>query len=70
MVIFLVATIPAGIYWLKVNNRNTSTKCETCSKLTIKTPEQCHSRGSGVFIVNFEHIPHLVLVFLFLSLSM
>ena len=24
-------------------------------------------RGSGVFIVNFEHIPHLVLVFLLLT---
>ena len=24
----------------KVNNRNTRTRCEICSKLTIKTPEQ------------------------------
>ena len=32
------------------------------SKLTIKTPEQRHWRRSGVFIVNFEHISHLVLV--------
>ena len=30
------STNPAGIYLLKVNTR---TKCETCSKLTIKTPE-------------------------------
>ena len=29
---------PAGIYLLKVNNRNTRTRCEICSKLTIKTP--------------------------------
>ena len=35
----------------------------TCSKLTIKAPEQRHCRRSGVFIVNFEHISHLVLVF-------
>ena len=27
---------PAGIYHLKVNNRNTITRCEICSKLTIK----------------------------------
>ena len=27
---------PAGIYLLKVNNRNTRTRCEICSKLTIK----------------------------------
>ena len=29
----------AGIYLLKVNNRNTRTKCEIHSKLTIKTPK-------------------------------
>ena len=27
---------PVGIYMLKVNNRNTRTKCEICSELTIK----------------------------------
>ena len=32
--------IPAGIYLLKVNKRNTRTRCEICSKLTIKTPER------------------------------
>ena len=31
---------PAGIYLLKVNNRNTRTRCEIYSKLTIKTPER------------------------------
>ena len=35
-------TVPAGIYLLKVNNRNTRTRCEICSKLTIKTPERRH----------------------------
>ena len=29
--------IPAGIFLFKVNNRNTRTRCEICSKLTIKT---------------------------------
>ena len=57
---------PAGVYLLKVNNRNTRTRCEICSKLTIKTPEQRHWRRSDVFIVNYEHISHLVLVFLLL----
>ena len=60
---------PAGIYLLKVNNRNTRTRCEICSKLTINTPERRHWRRSGVFIVNFEHISHLVLVFLLLTLN-
>ena len=43
-------TYPAGNYMFKVNNGNTRTKCEICSKLTIKTP------GSSVSIVNFEHV--------------
>ena len=44
-------TFLAGIYLLKVNKRNTRTRC------------------SGIFVVNFEHISHLVLVFLLLPLS-
>ena len=61
---------PVGIYLLKVNNKNTRTRYETLSKLTIKTPEWRHWRRSGVFIVNFEHISNLVLVFLLLTLNM
>ena len=34
------STNPAGNYMFKVNNRNTKTRCEICSKLTIKTPER------------------------------
>ena len=30
----------ANIYLFKVNNRNTRKKCNICSKVTIKTPEQ------------------------------
>ena len=33
---------PAGIYLLKVNNRNTRTRRKICSKLTIKIPERRH----------------------------
>ena len=46
------------------SNRNTRTRCKLFSKLTIKIPE----RRSGVFIVNFEHISH-ILVFLLLTLN-
>ena len=60
---------PAGIYLLKVNDRNSRTRCEICSKLTIKIPERRQWRRSGIFIVNFEHILHLVLVFLLLTLN-
>ena len=48
----------------------------TCSKLTIETLEkglkyaQSQRRRSGVFTVNFEHISHLVLMFLLSTLSM
>ena len=35
---------PAGLYLLKVNNRNTKAKYNICSKLTIKTTEQCQRR--------------------------
>ena len=58
----VVHLYPVGIYLLKVNNRNFKTSCEICSKLTIKM--------SGVFIVNFEHVSHLVLVSLLLTLNM
>ena len=33
-------TLSAGIYLLKFNNRNTRTRCEICSKLTMKTLER------------------------------
>ena len=55
---------------LKVKNRNTGTRYEICSMLTIKTPEQRQWCRSDVFIVNFEHISHLVRVFLLLTLDM
>ena len=63
-------THPAGISLLKVNNGNTRKISEICSKLTINTPEQRQWHHSSVFIVNFEHISHLVLLFLLLTLDM
>ena len=64
------ASFLAVMYMLEVNNRNTRARCEICSMLTRKTPERRHCLRSGVFIVNFEHISHLVLVFLLLTLNM
>ena len=47
---------PTGNYMLKVNNGNTRTRCEICSKLTIKTPESHHCRRSGVLLtLNIFH---------------
>ena len=57
----------ACIYLLKVNNRNART---ICSKLTIKTLERWHWSRSSVFIANFEHVSHIVLAFLLLTLNM
>ena len=54
----------AGNYMFKVNNKNARTRCEISSKLTIKIPV-----SFWYFIVNFEHISHLVLVVLLLTLS-
>ena len=65
----LSVKVPVGIYLFKFNKRNTRKRCEICSKLIIKTPERRHWRRSSVFIVNFEHISHPVLVFLLLTLS-
>ena len=62
--------LPVGIYLLKVNNINTRTSCEICSKLTINIPERCHWLRYGIFIANFENISQFVLVFLLLTLNM
>ena len=56
----------------KVNNITQLTF--TCSKskiakLTLKTPERRHWRRSGIFVVNFERISLLFLVFLLLTLD-
>ena len=51
----------------EVNNRNTRTRCEIRSELTIKTPER-RRRRSSVIIVNFERIG-VVLVTLLLTLN-
>ena len=50
-------------------NRNTTKRCEICSKLTIKTPVRRQWRCSGIFIVNFEYISHLFLVILLMTLN-
>ena len=61
--------LPAGNYMFKVNNRNTRTRCEICSKLTKNISKRRHWRRSGMFNFNFEHISQLVLMFLLLTLS-
>ena len=60
---------PAKIYLFKFNNKNSRKRCEICSKLTIKTPENVIEVVLLFFCVNFEYISHLFLVFLLLTLK-
>ena len=60
------------MYLFKVNNitlEKDATYIQLTIKLTIKKPERCQWRRSGIFIVNFEHISHIFLVFLLLTLK-
>ena len=50
----------------KVNNITGTKRYEICLKLTTKTYER---HNFGVFITNFEHIAHLFVVFLSLTLN-
>ena len=47
---------PTSSYLFKVNRGNTRAVHEICSKLKIKTPEQCQWHSSMFLISNFEHI--------------
>ena len=60
---------PANINLFKTENRNSRKRCKIYSKLKIKTPTRRQRRRPGVFIVDFEHILRLFLVFLFLALN-
>ena len=69
-VIGLNWSIPVGSYIFKVNSRSIGTRCEICSKLTIKTAKRHHCvvlmsllltlnifhTLSSVSIVNFEQV--------------
>ena len=61
--------LPVKIYLFKVINGNTRKRRENCLKFnTQSTPDRCQWHRSYVFIVNFEHILQLLLVFLLLTL--
>ena len=65
----LIEAIQPAITCSKLTKETLEQRCEISSKLTMKTPERRHWCRSIVFIFNFEHISHLVLVFLSLTLS-
>ena len=65
----LYQTFPANIYVLKVNNRNTRKRCEICSKLTIKTPENVIDVVLLFLLLTWNMFRTFFLVFLLLNLS-
>ena len=73
---------PGTGFWLKVNEvfqenkclhkvskRNILKRCEIFLKAARKTPKWRQWHRFDVFIVNFEHIPHLFIVFFQLNLN-
>ena len=63
-----VGTYLNGIYLFIVNNGNTRTMREICSKLTMVL-EPSKWRRSGIFFINFIHTCHIVVVFPLLTLN-
>ena len=72
----LLGQFSANKCMLKFNNRSTTIRCGMCLNLIIRSPKRRQLRravvfvvfiSSGVFIVNFEHISHLFLVFQLLT---
>ena len=61
--LFLISSVPARNYPFKVSNCSTRIiRCENCSRLRMKTLEQCQWRRSSVFNVNCEHISNVALI--------
>ena len=58
-----------NIFLLTVNNKNSRKRCGTYLRLTIKTTERRQQHHPRVFIVTFEHVSHLSLVFLLLTFT-
>ena len=68
-VLLIFITFSANNYLFKTNNKNTRKCFETCSELTIQNLKRRYCCHSSVIIVNLEHVSHLFLAFLSLTLS-
>ena len=63
----LTTFFPASIYLFKVNNGSTGTRCQIFLKLADTSAKSLTS--FGLFIVYFEHVLDIVLVFSLLTLN-
>ena len=63
-----LSLFPADIYLSELTMETPEQSVEICLKLTITTPERRQWRRPDIFIINFEHISNLLLVFLLLPL--
>ena len=61
--------VRVSIFFFKATNRNTGKRCKKLATTTTKKTEQRQWGHSGVFIVNFEHISCLFLLFLLVTLN-
>ena len=59
----VLLTFPSENFLIKFNNQNFRTMSEIYSVFAIKTPARRQWHLSDVFIVNFEQISHVVLMF-------
>ena len=64
-----LSIILARIYLFNFTMKTPEQLVKSVKKITIKTPKRHQWRLSGVFIVNFEQILHIVLLFHFLTLN-
>ena len=67
---FTTAFNPVDIICSKLTIEILEQVVKHVQKVTIKTPERRQWRFSGVFIINFEHISHLVQASLLLTLTL
>ena len=66
---FVLHNFSASLYLFKVNSGNPRAMFEICTKLPLKAPEQRHWRCCGFFMINFEQVSQIVLVFPLLPLN-
>ena len=68
-IILFSQSFPVNICLFNFINRNANNNCVMCLNLAIKTRERRQWRRSGVCIINFEHILHLLYCWLWACIA-